>query len=94
MRGDLKENRCIMIVQVCIGSSCNLKGSHDIVDLMKAAVEEHNLSDEVVLAGSFCCGMCSNNGVTIVIDDEKTSGVTKENFKEFFKTNILDKVSH
>ena len=48
-----------MIVQVCIGSSCHLKGSHDIVDLMKSAVEENNLSDEVVLAGSFCCGMCS-----------------------------------
>lgn len=83
-----------MIVQVCIGSSCHLKGSHDIVNLMKAAVEEHNLSDEVVLAGSFCCGMCSNEGVTVIIDDEKIGGVTKENFNEFFKKNILDKVSN
>ena len=59
---------------------------------MKKAIEENGISDEVVLAGSFCCGMCSRNGVTVVVDDEKTNGVTKENFNEFFKENILNKV--
>lgn len=81
-----------MIVEICVGSSCHLKGSHEIVELFKSAVEKHNLEDDVVLAGSFCCGMCSNDGVTVVIDDEKTSGVTKENFNSFFEENVLKKL--
>lgn len=81
-----------MIVEICVGSSCHLKGSHEIVELFKSAVKEHNLEDEVILAGSFCCGLCSDSGVTVIIDDEKTSGVTKENFNSFFETNILKKL--
>ena len=81
-----------MIVQVCVGSSCHLKGSHDIVELFKKAISQHSLEDEVVLAGSFCCNKCSKNGVTVVVDDEKTSGVTKESFNSFFKENILGKL--
>ena len=46
----------MLFVQVCVGSSCHLKGSHDIVELLEAAVEEHHLDDEVVLSGSFCIG--------------------------------------
>ena len=29
-----------MIIQICVGSSCHLKGSADIVQLMQKAVEE------------------------------------------------------
>ena len=78
-----------MIVQVCIGSSCHIKGSHQIVDMMKKAIEEHNLRDEITLAGSFCIGKCNRTGVTIQVDDKVYTGVTPETFDEFFKQNIL-----
>lgn len=78
-----------MIVQVCIGSSCHLKGSHEIVELLKAAVEEHSLQDEITLAGSFCIGKCNRVGVTVQVDDEIYTGVTKDTFDEFFKDKIL-----
>ena len=81
-----------MIIQICVGSSCHLKGSPEIVELLQKAVEEHNLTDDVTLAGSFCIGKCNRVGVTVQIDDDIHVGVTKENFKEFFKENVLDKL--
>lgn len=77
-----------MIIQVCVGSSCHLKGSHEIVELMQNRLEEI-ASDKVTLAGSFCTGKCNREGVTISVDDEVYTGITKENFKEFFDDKIL-----
>ncbi|MBR2293881.1 MAG: NAD(P)H-dependent oxidoreductase subunit E [Clostridia bacterium] len=78
-----------MFVQVCVGSSCHLKGSQDIVELFEKAVKDHNIEDEVVLSGSFCIGKCNRVGVTVQVDDEIHVGITRENFKEFFTENIL-----
>lgn len=80
-----------MIVQVCVGSSCHLKGSPEIVELLQKAVTEYHLEDEVTLAGSFCIGKCNRVGVTVQVDDDVYVGVTKEDFKEFFQDNILKK---
>ena len=43
-----------MIIQVCVGSACHLKGSPEIVELIQKAVEENHLKDEITLVGSFC----------------------------------------
>ena len=42
----------MLFVQICVGSSCYLKGSQDIVELLEKAVAEHNIDDEVVLSGN------------------------------------------
>lgn len=82
-----------MIVQVCIGSSCHIKGAPELVEMLKAAIEKHGLSDEVTLAGSFCMGRCNRVGVTIQVDDETVPGVTRENFFDFFQTHILGRLT-
>lgn len=79
-----------MIIQICVGSSCHIKGSPEIVELLQNAVTEHGLDDEITLAGSFCIGKCNRVGVTVQVDDDIHTGITKENFKEFFKENVLD----
>ena len=81
-----------MKVTVCIGSSCHIKGSAEIVELLQSAVAEHHLEHEVTLAGSFCIGKCNRIGVTVQVDDEVHTGVTKEDFKEFFQKNVLAKL--
>ena len=78
-----------MIRQVCVGSSCHLKGSADIVELFQNAIQEHGLEGEITLAGSFCIGKCNRIGVTVQIDDDIHTGVTRENFKEFFTEKVL-----
>lgn len=78
-----------MIIQVCVGSSCHLKGSADIVELFQNAIQEYGLEGEITLAGSFCIGKCNRIGVTVQIDDDIHTGVTRENFKEFFTEKVL-----
>ena len=80
----------MIFVQICVGSSCYLKGSQEIVELFQQAVEQYGLEDRVVLSGSFCMEKCNREGVSIQVDDEIHTGVTPGNFREFFKTNILD----
>ena len=81
-----------MIIQICVGSSCHIKGSAEIVELLQNAVAEHHLENEVTLAGSFCIGKCNRIGVTVQVDDEVHTGVTKEGFKEFFQEQVLAKL--
>lgn len=81
-----------MIIQVCVGSSCHLKGSPEIIELLQKAVADHHLEDEVTLAGSFCIGKCNRIGVTIQVDDDVYVGITKENFKEFLTEHVLNKI--
>ena len=84
----------MLVVQICVGSSCHLKGSQEIVNLMQNAVAQHALEDEVVLMGSFCIGKCNRDGVTVQIDDDIHTGVTPNNFNEFFVKNILQVIQN
>ena len=79
----------MLIIQVCVGSSCHLKGSQDIVELLEEAVAEYHIEDDIVLMGSFCIGKCNRVGVTVQVNDDIHVGITRENFREFFKTHIL-----
>lgn len=81
-----------MDIKICVGSSCHLKGSPEIVELMQRSVEEHGISDKVTLSGSFCIGKCNRVGVTVQIDEEIHTGITKENFSSFFTENVLNVV--
>lgn len=81
-----------MVVQVCVGSSCHLKGAPEIVALLQESITEKGLDEQIALAGSFCIGKCNRVGVTIQVDDEIYTGITKENFKEFFNEHILSKI--
>ena len=79
-----------MKVTVCIGSSCHLRGSRQIVERLQALVAEKDLKEKVELSGKFCMGNCQN-GVCVTVDDELFS-VSPETVDEFFQTNILAKV--
>lgn len=79
-----------MLIQICVGSSCCIKGSYEIVDLFTKEIEEHRLDDSVALAGSFCAGRCNRDGVTVQIDDVIYTGVTKESSKAFFQEHVID----
>ncbi len=76
-------------ISVCIGSSCHLKGSYDIIEAIKDLLLQHQLQDDVELGASFCLGRCTD-GVTIKIDDEIITGVTKNNITQIFE-QALDK---
>ena len=79
----------MLIVQVCVGSSCHMKGSQEVVELFQQSIAAYGLEDEVILTGSFCIGQCNRTGVTVQINDEIHTGITRDCFQDFFKTYIL-----
>lgn len=82
----------MVIVRVCVGSSCHLKGSAKIIELLEKAVSDNHIESEITLAGSFCIGKCNRVGVTIQVDDDIYTGITVENFREFFSEKVLKKI--
>lgn len=83
-----KKGEALMEVFVCIGSSCHLRGSYDIINALKKCISDHGLEDQVNLNGSFCLGKCTN-GVTIKVDDQLITGVSTDNVSEIFDQYIL-----
>ena len=81
-----------MIIEICVGSSCHIKGSHEIVEMFQKQIQQRNLDNEITLAGCFCTGQCNREGVTVVIDDVTHTGITPDKFDEFFESNVLSKL--
>lgn len=79
-----------MKVTVCIGSSCHIKGSRQVVEQLQYLVAQNNLGDKVELGGTFCMGQCQQ-GVCVTVDDAFFS-VTPETVGEFFDKEIKAKV--
>ena len=79
-----------MKVVVCIGSSCHLKGSRQIVEQIQNLIAKHNLKDKVDLGGTFCMGNCQQ-GVCVTVDDVMHS-VAPDTVDAFFDSEILKKV--
>lgn len=77
-----------MTICVCVGSSCHLKGSYNIIQLMKQHLDQYGLNDQVTLSAAFCLGKCEH-GVSIKVDDEIVTGLTPENFEQIFNEKIL-----
>ncbi|MBO7709441.1 MAG: (2Fe-2S) ferredoxin domain-containing protein [Lachnospiraceae bacterium] len=82
----------MVFVEVCVGSSCFLKGSEEVISRMQKAIEARSLEDEVILTGSFCTGACNRVGVTVKVNDEIFSGITPETFDAFFEDTIVKKI--
>ena len=76
-------------VVVCIGSSCHLKGSRQVVEELRKLIDQNNLKEEVELAGTFCMGNCQK-GVSVKLNDQLFS-VSPQTVKEFFENEILKK---
>ena len=80
-----------MNVAVCVGSSCHLRGSYHIIELLRQRLEESGLAGKVDLRAAFCLGKCTD-GVSIKVDDEIVCGVSADNFDEIFEKYIASRV--
>ena len=75
---------------VCIGSSCHIKGSRQVVEQLQELIREKNVGDRVELAGTFCMGECQK-GVCVTLDGEFYS-VSPDTVNDFFAQNVLAKL--
>ena len=79
-----------MIIVICIGSSCHLKGSQRVVEKLQMLVIENQLENKVILNGSFCMGNCTK-GVCVQIG-EMIYSVSPESVETFFQNEVLHAV--
>lgn len=80
-----------MIVKVCVGSSCHLKGSYDIIEEFKKLINEYDVKDQVELKASFCVGNCKE-GVNVSADEVFIHYVSADKTREVFLTEVLPKI--
>ena len=78
------------VITVCVGSACHLKGSHQIIEYFKKAIEESGLEKEVELKGTFCMEKCTD-GANLLIDEELFHANYPEDAREIFEREILSK---
>lgn len=71
-----------MVIQVCIGSACHLKGSYEVISTMKKVIDERALQDQVELKSSFCLGNCSD-AVSVKVNDDEVNSVVPEEAEHF-----------
>ena len=76
-------------ITVCIGSSCHIKGSRQVVERLQSLIAENKIGDKVELGGTFCMGKCQQ-GVCVTMGDSFYS-LTPENVGEFFEKEVLPK---
>lgn len=86
----MKMGGLCMIITVCIGSACHIKGSSNVVDELQKLVSSNHLGDTIELCGSFCMSNCSE-GVCVKIDEDMFS-LKPENIESFFTNEVLKRL--
>jgi len=76
-------------LSICVGSSCHLKGSYEVIDAFKKEVKNRGLENEVELKAAFCLGRCAFEGVSIKVNDKIITGLTPERVSEVFTKEVM-----
>ncbi len=79
-------------IKVCIGSSCHLKGSYDVIRSLQATIAHHGLQEQVELQAGFCLGQCTH-GVVVQVGEQKILGVLPEQVEGLFAEYVLPEVA-
>ena len=79
-----------MKVTVCIGSSCHIKGSRQVVETFNRLIKENDLTGKVELGGTFCMGKCQQS-VCVELEGEVFS-VSPDTAEAFFKNEVLKRL--
>lgn len=67
-----------IIITVCIGSGCHVKGSREIISILQDYIAENQSNIEIKLKACFCQGHCTE-GVVVKFNEEIVTNITKDN---------------
>lgn len=78
-----------MLISICIGSACHLKGSYNVITELQQLMEEDSYGSQIELKSVFCLGHCQT-GVSIQIDEDPTIySVTQDSVKYFYYNVVI-----
>ena len=75
-----------------MGLSCHLRGSYAVIEELKKLIDEYKVQNDISLQASFCLGHCAE-GVSAKADDDYITGLSAENVRKVFETEILPRIA-
>jgi NADH:ubiquinone oxidoreductase subunit E len=78
-------------IYVCVGSSCHLKGSYQIINCFQQLIKDKKLETKVELKASFCMGQCTT-GVCVKIGEDFYGDVAIINAESFFNDKVINRL--
>ncbi|TCK98632.1 NADH dehydrogenase subunit E [Natranaerovirga hydrolytica] len=78
-----------MVIQVCIGSACHLKGSYAIINQLESLAKDYYLDKNITIKAAFCLEHCTE-AVSVKVDDKTFYALDIHSVDDFFH-NIVRK---
>jgi len=70
----------MVIIEICIGSSCYVRGANNVVEFVNGWIEQFQWEERVKVKGAFCMGLCSQ-GLGVKINGSAISGLGLHNIE-------------
>ena len=77
----------MVTIQVCVGSSCFLRGAPDVIKAFETVIEKY-APRQVELKGTFCQESCTK-GVTVRINEKVFTAVAPEDVPGLFREQVM-----
>lgn len=74
-------------VEICMGSSCFVRGNSQALKYLETYIREQDLQDRCRLKGRLCVNECSS-GPVLIIDGQRYQGVHPECAVDLLKTHL------
>ncbi len=79
----------MVTIEICIGSSCYVKGSDSIVMLINDIIKAHQWEDMTEIKGSFCMGTCAQ-GIGVKINGKQLHITEMDTALELLTSEITE----
>lgn len=80
----------MLTIEVCVGSSCFLRGAPEVIETLKRLIEQQ-APGQVELKGTFCLEQCTR-GVTVRIGDRAFSGLQPGDVDTLFQNEVMPRL--
>jgi len=81
----------MLLITICVGSSCSLRGSDELASELFRMIEEEKLEGLVDIVGAFCMDACSK-GVSVRVGEQEFSGIRPEQAGAFFHREVIPRI--
>ncbi len=83
----------MLLITICVGSSCSLRGSDELASGIQRFIEKEDLEGMVDIVGAFCMDACSK-GVSVRVGEREFSGIRPEDAESFFYREVMGCLDH
>jgi NADH:ubiquinone oxidoreductase subunit E len=81
----------MLLITICVGSSCSLRGSDELASELFRLIEKEKLEGLVDIVGAFCMDACSK-GVSVRVGEQEFSGIRPGQADEFFYREVVPRI--